>query len=129
MSFIDIHELLSENESFASLPNTFYKLREVVADSTSDFNDIAEIISIDPRLTLGLLKIINNAFYGFSVEIDTVFHALGIVGIEQLMQLVFSYNGDWAIEGRRHDRHGAFLLTQSFLWFICPSYSSSTRRI
>ncbi|MDA8561132.1 HDOD domain-containing protein [Nitrospinae bacterium] len=46
MSFIDIYELLSENEPFTSLPNTFYKLREVVADSTSDFNDITEIISM-----------------------------------------------------------------------------------
>ena len=72
MSLIDIHELLNKNEPLASLPSIFYKLREVVADSTNDFNDIAEIISVDPLLTLGLLKIVNNAFYGFRVEIDTV---------------------------------------------------------
>jgi HD-like signal output (HDOD) protein len=60
----------------------------VVADSTRDFNYIAEIISIDPSLTLGLLKIVNSAFYGFSVEIDMVSHALGVEGSEQLMQLV-----------------------------------------
>jgi HD-like signal output (HDOD) protein len=60
----------------------------VVADSTSDFNDIAEIVSIDLRLTLGLLKIVKNAFYGFRVEMDTVSHALGVEGTEQLMQLV-----------------------------------------
>ncbi len=90
MSLIDIQDLVNENEPLASLPNTFYKLREVVADPTSDFDDIAEIISIDPSLTLRLLKIINSAFYGFHGEIDTVSHALGVVGTEQLMQLVLA---------------------------------------
>ncbi len=30
MSLIDIQDLINENEPLASLPNTFYKLREVV---------------------------------------------------------------------------------------------------
>jgi len=90
MSLIDIHDLVNENEPLASLPNSFYKLREVVADPTCDFDDIAEIISIDPSLTLRLLKIVNSAFYGFRGEIETVTHALGIVGTEQLMQLVLA---------------------------------------
>ena len=94
MSLIDINDLVNENEPLASLPNTFYKLREVVADSTSDFNDIAEIVSIDLRLTLGLLKIVKNAFYGFRVEIDTFSHTLGAEGKEKLMKLVFPNNSD-----------------------------------
>ncbi len=90
MSLIDIQDLVNENEPLASLPNTFYKLREVVDDQNFDFDDIAEIISIDPSLTLRLLKIINSAFYGYRGEIDTVTHALGVVGTEQLMQLVLA---------------------------------------
>ncbi|MZH02607.1 MAG: HDOD domain-containing protein, partial [Nitrospinae bacterium] len=90
MSLIEIHDLVNENEPLASLPNTFYKLREVVADPSCDFDDIAEIISIDPSLTLRLLKIVNSAFYGFRGEIETVTHALGVVGTEQLMQLVLA---------------------------------------
>jgi len=90
MSLIDIHDLINENEPLASLPNTFYKLREVVDDPSCDFDDIAEIISIDPSLTLRLLKIVNSAFYGFRGEIETVSHALGVVGTEQLMQLVLA---------------------------------------
>ena len=46
---------MSLNEPLASLPNTFYKLREVVTDPDSDFDDIAEIIGVDPSLTLRLL--------------------------------------------------------------------------
>jgi putative nucleotidyltransferase with HDIG domain len=90
MSLIDIHDLINENEPLASLPNTFYKLREMVDDPSCDFDDIAGIISIDPSLTLRLLKIVNSAFYGFRGEIETVSHALGVVGTEQLMQLVLA---------------------------------------
>ena len=62
MSLIDIQDLINENEPLASLPNTFYKLREVVHDPGCDFDDIAEIISVDPSLTPRLLKIVNSAF-------------------------------------------------------------------
>ena len=90
MSLIDIEDLISQNEPLASLPNTFYKLQEVVADSDCDFDDIAEIISVDPALTLRLLKIVNSAFYGLRGEVETISHAMGIVGTEQLMQLVLA---------------------------------------
>jgi len=90
MSLIDIQDLINENEPLASLPNTFYKLREVVDDPGCDFDDIAEIISVDPSLTPRLLKIVNSAFYGFRGEIESVFHAMGVVGTEQLMQLVLA---------------------------------------
>ena len=90
MSLIDIQDLIKQNEPLASLPSTFYKLREVVEDPNCDFDDIAEIISIDPSLTLRLLKIVNSAFYGLRGEVDTISHAMGIVGTEQLMQLVLA---------------------------------------
>jgi HD-like signal output (HDOD) protein len=59
----------------------------VVTNSTSDYNDIAQIISIDPPLTFGLLTIVNNAFYCFLVKIGTVSRKLVVEGTEQLMQL------------------------------------------
>lgn len=90
MSLIDIQDLIDENEPLASLPNTFYELQKVVADPACDFDDIAEIIYVDPSLTLRLLRIVNSAFYGFRGEVETISHALGIVGTEQLMQLVLA---------------------------------------
>mgnify|MGYP003966136279 FL=1 len=90
MSLIEIQDLISENEPLASLPNTFYKLREVVSNPNCDFDDIAEIITLDPSLTVRLLKIVNSAFYGLRGEVETIPHAMGIVGTEQLMQLVLA---------------------------------------
>ena len=90
MSLIDIQSLIGANEPLASLPNTFHKLQEVIADPDSGFDDIAEVIYVDPSLTLRLLRIVNSAFYGFRGEVETIYHALGIIGTEQLMQLVLA---------------------------------------
>ena len=51
MSLIDIQDLISANEPLASLPNTFYKLREVVSNPNCDFDDIAE--GVDSITTTG----------------------------------------------------------------------------
>jgi putative nucleotidyltransferase with HDIG domain len=87
---MEIQDLITENEPLASLPNTFYLLQEAMDDPNSDFAQIGKIISIDPALTLRLLKIVNSAFYGYSNQIETVSHALGVVGTEQLVQLVLA---------------------------------------
>ena len=87
---MEILDLITENEPLASLPNTYYLLQEAVDDPDSDFAQIGNIISLDPSLTVRLLKIVNSAFYGFRYQIETVSHALGVVGTEQLMQLVLA---------------------------------------
>jgi len=87
---MEILDLITENEPLASLPNTFYLLQDAIEDPNSDFAKIGKIISIDPALTVRLLKIVNSAFYGYRNQIETVSHALGVVGTEQLMQLVLA---------------------------------------
>ena len=87
---MEILDLITENEPLASLPNTFYLLQDAMDDPNSDFVQIGKIISVDPALTLRLLKMVNSAFYGYRNQIETVTHALGVVGTEQLMQLVLA---------------------------------------
>lgn len=87
---MEILDLITENEPLASLPNSYYLLQEAIEDPNSDFVQIGKIISVDPALTARLLKIVNSAFYGHRNKIETVTHALGVVGTEQLMQLVLA---------------------------------------
>ncbi|MEK9628323.1 MAG: HDOD domain-containing protein [Nitrospinota bacterium] len=87
---MEILDLITENDPLASLPNTFYLLQDAIEDPNSDFAQIGKIISVDPALTVRLLKIVNSAFYGYRNQIETVSHALGVVGTEQLMQLVLA---------------------------------------
>lgn len=87
---MNITELIQGDDQLATLPEIFYKLNAAIEDPDCTFDDIGEIISIDPALTVRLLRIVNSAFYGFSTQVETVTHALTIIGTDQLTQLVLA---------------------------------------
>lgn len=87
---MDINELLEGDTKLATLPVVFGQLKEAIDDPDCSFDDIGDIISVDPALTVRLLKIVNSAFYGFSSQVETVTHSLTIIGTDQLTQLVLA---------------------------------------
>jgi len=74
----------------ASPPILYYQLREKLDDPNSSFEDLAGIVKTDPALSARLLKIVNSAFYGFSEKVDTLTHALNVIGTDQLTDLVLA---------------------------------------
>lgn len=73
-----------------SPPHVYVKLKETLEDPRSSFKEFSSIIGGDPALSARLLKIVNSAFYGLESEVETISHALGIIGTEQLTQLVLA---------------------------------------
>lgn len=73
-----------------SPPHVYVKLKKTLEDPRSSFKEFSTIIGNDPALSARLLKIVNSAFYGLENEVETVTHALGIIGTEQLSQLVLA---------------------------------------
>ncbi len=86
MSF-DIETIVSDSTKLFSLPTIFHKINQVVNDPETTFQDVAEIISQDVSLTARLLKIANSSFFGFSDKIDTITHAVSVIGSDQLRDL------------------------------------------
>ena len=73
-----------------SPPHVYIKLKKTLEGPRSSFKEFSAIIGNDPALTARLLKIVNSPFYGLECEVDTITHALGIIGTEQLTQLVLA---------------------------------------
>jgi HD-like signal output (HDOD) protein len=73
-----------------SPPFIYKKLQEVLNDSDSTFDDLTQVINVDPGLTARLLKIVNSPFYGLSSSVDSIPHAINILGTEQLTDLVLA---------------------------------------
>ncbi len=82
--------LVGSNPRISSLPEIFYMINEVIADPNSSFGDVAQVISNDTSLSLRLLRIVNSPFYNFPQKIDTITHAISIVGTEQLRDLALA---------------------------------------
>ena len=74
----------------ASLPTIFVKLDEAIGDPRSTNKDFAAIINEDTAMAARLLRIGNSALYNFPSKIETVSHAITIIGTTQLRDLVLA---------------------------------------
>ena len=87
---MDIRKLIEQSPQISSLPTIFYQINEAVEDPECSFIEIGEIISGDPSLAARLLRIVNSSFFGFPSKIETISHAVTIVGMAQLHDLALA---------------------------------------
>ncbi len=87
---MDIRKLIEQSPQISSLPTIFYRINEAVEDPECSFVEIGEIISGDPSLAARLLRIVNSSFFGFPSKIETITHAVTIVGMAQLQDLALA---------------------------------------
>ena len=87
---MDIRKLVEQSPQISSLPTIFYQINEAVEDPECSFVEIGEIISGDPSLSARLLRIVNSSFFGFPSKIETITHAVTIVGTAQLHDLALA---------------------------------------
>ena len=83
-------QLIEDIDNLVSLPGVFVRINQMVDDPAYSMQQIAEVISQDPGLTVRLLKIANSALYGFRNEIDTVSRAVTVIGTTRLRDLVLT---------------------------------------
>ena len=74
----------------ASPPGVYFKLKEVIDDPYGTFDQITDIIMSDPGLASRLLKIANSALYGLNAKVETINHALSIIGSDQLSEMALA---------------------------------------
>ena len=90
MSLSSPQNFIGEDEKVFSLPKIHFELQEALNDPDKTFQDLGKIISYDPALSARLLKIVNSPFYGFPSKIDTISHAISIIGMDQLTDLALA---------------------------------------
>ncbi len=90
MSLSSPRDLISEDETIFSLPEIYFELQEALNDPDKTFQDIGDVIRCDAALTARLLKIVNSPFFGFPSEIETISHAISIIGMNQLTDLALA---------------------------------------
>jgi putative nucleotidyltransferase with HDIG domain len=79
--------IIESEPKLTSLPDVFVRINEVLNDANSTAKEAADAIGMDTSLSTKLLKLVNSAFYGFPVKVDTLSRAVTIVGSRQLTTL------------------------------------------
>ncbi len=74
-------------EKVAAAPTVYHKLQLALADPDTIFEDFAQIIQGDTSLSARLLKIANSSLFGFESQVESITHAMSIIGLEQIIDL------------------------------------------
>ncbi len=85
-----IEELISQEGFASSLPNVYYDLKAAVEDDDSEFEDFEYIIMQDISLSAKILRMVNSPFFGLPSQVETVSHAISVIGLAELNELVLA---------------------------------------
>tara|TARA_Y100000589_G_scaffold323756_1_gene358763 strand:+ start:291 stop:1142 length:852 start_codon:yes stop_codon:yes gene_type:complete len=83
-------QLVRDTPQIATLPSVYTELSAMINQHHVNATQIARVVSMDPGLTVRLLKMVNSSFYGFEHRIDTVSHAVSVIGHKQLKDLALA---------------------------------------
>ncbi len=81
-------ELVQSCSNIFTLPEIYFRVRDVVDDSTSTMDDLANALKLDPAISARLLRIVNSPLYGFPKQIDTITRAVNLIGMQAVSDLV-----------------------------------------
>jgi len=70
-----------------TLPEVALKVRSAADDPDINLNHMSDIIAQDPALSLGILKVANNAILGRSIKAETVPQAVTRIGLRQIKSI------------------------------------------
>lgn len=73
-----------------TLPTIYSALSEAMSNPVCTAHDVADILSSDQASAFRILKAVNSAFYGFPSRIDSVSHAVLILGFDEIRNLILA---------------------------------------
>jgi HD-like signal output (HDOD) protein len=82
--------IVERAEELATLPDIYVRIKLVLDDPTSSLVDVADALCTDGAMTARVLRIANSAFYGRSGQMSTVSGAVGLLGTQQVHDLVLA---------------------------------------
>jgi putative nucleotidyltransferase with HDIG domain len=88
----DISKFLDRIEVLPPAPPLMPRLLSALADVDANFNEVVEMIVLDPSLTAKLLQICNSAFFGASEPVSNVREAVSQIGYQTIYLLVATIN-------------------------------------
>ncbi|SCA62466.1 Uncharacterized protein SCG7109_AA_00520 [Chlamydiales bacterium SCGC AG-110-M15] len=101
----DIKERVSQMEHLPSLPDMYNKIKQIIESPSASMSDVADVISKDMAMTAKILQLANSAFFGIARKITSIKHAVTMLGLELIADLVLtvhlfhSYENNKALKG------------------------------
>ncbi len=85
-----VKQLIGNIRNLPTPPIVFEQIQKVLNEPDTSVGDVGKILSEDPAMSVKVLKLTNSVFYGLQREVDSVKHAVMIIGLEAVKNLVLS---------------------------------------
>lgn len=86
-----------------SLPDIYFKLKELIDDPDYTMAEVALLVGRDPGMATRFLRAVNNPVNRRVCQIETISHAVSLLGIRQVHDIVLSASVAQAFEGIEND--------------------------
>lgn len=91
-----------------AIPQVASRVMTAVGDASTSADDLREIIEIDPSLAARILRVANSSLYGFRREVETLRHAITLLGFRSVESTVMAAS--------LRDVFSNFGLSEKLLW-------------
>jgi HD-like signal output (HDOD) protein len=81
-------EKIEQNLQLISLPELYFKLKELLEDSEYTMAEVALLVSQDPAMAARFLRIVNNPINRRSRQIVSISHAVSLLSVNQIRDIV-----------------------------------------
>lgn len=78
---------LDRNFEMPSVPIVLFRILQLVDEDQASARRLEELIQHDPSLAARILKLSNSAFYSFRSEVNTISHAIALLGLNLVRSL------------------------------------------
>jgi len=93
------NSILAHVDNLAPLPHIVSKILCLINDNNSTANSFEELFRQDPALTARLLKLANSSYYGLRNKVNSISHAIVMLGYKTLKNLVLAASLNKLVKG------------------------------
>lgn len=86
------------------LPQAYVRIREIVEDPGASLRAISEVVTSDPALTGRVLRLANSAYLALVSRIDTIDHAVRILGLSQIHDIALATSAVGSMSRLKNDQ-------------------------
>jgi len=81
-------EFILEMAEIVSMPEVYFKIRELMEDPKTKIGDYERIVQADPMLAIRVMRIANSHYFGFNRKTNDLYGAISLIGDIQLHDLL-----------------------------------------
>lgn len=94
-----VQEKLDGGHVIRPFPDSVSRLLTAFKDADADVNTFSKIIELDVGLCSRILRMVNSPLFGIPNNINSITHAIGILGIQPLKSVALTYVGSSLLFG------------------------------